>query len=226
MPKPSNEIIRSQDGSHTLMSGQFDTTYHSTHGAIQESNHVFIEAGLDYLVDIKPDIEPIHIFEMGFGTGLNALLSLLWAEQHQRTIIYHSIEAYPIEKATWQAVNYPELLHIEPQRFHQLHEVSWNERCGITSNFHLHKISSPIEELDLNQDIDLVFYDAFGPGTQEELWRPPVLNITTDLIVKDGVLVTYCAQGAFRRHLIALGFDVARLDGPPGKRQMIRAVKG
>lgn len=226
MSKPNNEIIQSQDGSHTLMSGQFETTYHSTHGAIQESNHVFIKAGLDYLVDIKPDDKPIRIFEMGFGTGLNALLALLWAGKHQRTIIYHSIEAYPIEENTWKSINYPNLLDIEPRRFHHLHEAPWDQICEISPCFHLHKISSPIEELDLNQDIDLVFYDAFGPGTQEELWRPPVLNIATDLIVQDGVLVTYCAQGAFRRHLIALGFDVDRLDGPPGKRQMIRAVKG
>jgi tRNA U34 5-methylaminomethyl-2-thiouridine-forming methyltransferase MnmC len=216
------ELILTDDGSSSLYIPEMDETYHSRHGAIQEAKHVFIEQGVKRL-----NQSCVRIFEMGFGTGLNALLSAIEAEKSNVQIDYVGLEAFPVEKEIYNALNYTSLIGEEySPLFSKLHDVDWELPSAINKCFTLTKNALKIQDyLFEKESFDIVYYDAFGPRVQSELWSVAILAKLFDGIKQGGFLVTYCAQGQFKRNLKAVGFEVQRLPGPPGKREMTLAIK-
>ncbi len=215
------EIRLTADGSKTLYLPHLDETYHSSHGAIQEAVHVFIEHGLTY---VSQKTESITVFEMGFGTGLNALLTALWAQKHQRMIHYIGIEHYPIEEEIWRQMEFVQV-ESEIALYAKIMYSEWGKFQEINPFFELKKIEQTVHNLDLNEKVDLIYFDAFGPKVQAEMWNLPVLKKMYDMLMPGGIFVTYCAQGQMKRNLKSLGFTLEELPGPPGKREMTRATK-
>lgn len=215
------ELQQTADGSHTLFIPEMDEHYHSVNGAVQESRHVFIEAGLHH--QAKKDIT---VFEIGFGTGLNAFLTLLDAEENNRTINYYSIELYPLKPQLVQALNYGEVICPgKKELFNALHAAPWNEPANITGHFILHKIQGDNNSCELPEGIDLVYFDAFAPDKQPEMWNQEIFNNLYAHMAEGGILTTYCAKGVVRRMMQEAGYSVERIPGPPGKREMLRAMK-
>jgi len=219
-----NNLILSQDGSHTVHSEDFGVSYHSKYGAVQETQTVFIDAGLKYLE--SRGLKQISILEMGFGTGLNALMTLL---QFRPTteIDYHTIEAFPLSEVQYNQLNYPEVLNLsveEHDLFIQMHQSETSKRIALKPGFFFTKYLQKIEEFQVSQRFDLIYYDAFAPTSQAELWTEGMMRKVAALCNPDAVLVTYCAKGSFKRALRAAGFTVEPLDGPVGKREMTRGV--
>lgn len=217
----TTRIIESGDGSHTLRVEALNENYHSHKGAIRESLHVFIEKGLGCF---EKDA-PIRILEVGFGTGLNALLT--WLHRSERAIHYTALEAYPLESELVSRLNYPDLIEGErmADRFQQLHQAAWNQSVELASGFELNKKHIRLEEFQSKEGFDLIYYDAFAPHAQPELWEQVIWNQVAGLMNPGGVLVTYCAKGQVRRDMQAAGLETERLEGPPGKREMLRARK-
>ncbi len=216
-------IITTSDGSHSLFHTALNETYHSVHGAIQESRHVFIRQGLNFWLEINPTRD-IRILEIGFGTGLNVLLTLLYSQSLPVRIYYESWEAHPLDPSLVQQLNYGELLE-DRELFSKIHKVSWDQSIEITSTFTLLKHHGDIQKDFLNVPFDLVYYDAFAPMKQSEMWTYEILKKVTEVLSPGGVWVTYCAKGQVKRDLASLGLKVETLDGPPGKKEMIRASK-
>ncbi len=213
-------IIKTKDGSATIYLPEIDETYHSLHGAVQEARHVFIEQGLRFLINHQ-ETEEVRIFEMGLGTGLNAVLSCM---EHV-PVKYIGVEAFPVPFEMVDEIDYPAILGRETQGiFERLHTVPWDEYQQITDTFCIQKMERKIEQLSVDFKVDLIYYDAFGPRAQSSMWEMDVLSKMAEMLNDGGVLVTYCAQGQFRRNLKALGFEVEALPGPPGKREMTRAI--
>lgn len=220
------EIIVTKDGSHTLKSAVYGAEYHSVHGAIQESMHVFINAGLlAWLTKVKK--QTVQIFEMGLGTGLNAFLTLLEAEKQQVKVNYTAIEAYPIDWETANQLNYLEKLACAERKadFKKIHACEWATTQQLTEYFSLTKIRGSLLETELTKGFDIIYYDAFAPGDQPELWTAEVFSKLYELTSDQGMLLTYCAKGDVKRALQSAGWIVEKLPGPPGKREMIRAIK-
>ena len=224
--------IITKDGSHTISIPEMNVTYHSHHGAIQESMHVFIDAGLNYLSANLPKTG-IRIFEMGFGTGLNALLSFIEAEKNHVKIHYTTVELFPLQENEITSLNYCEQLHrkdVEPI-FYQLHQCEWEKDIPIAPYFTIHKVktsllkfkTSPLESLETKL-YDLIYYDAFAPAAQPELWTKEVFEKLFSMLLPGGILVTYSSKGDVRRAMQAAGFTVEKIPGPPGKREMVRAT--
>jgi tRNA U34 5-methylaminomethyl-2-thiouridine-forming methyltransferase MnmC len=234
------KLIVTTDGSHTISIPEMDVTYHSIHGAIQESLHVFIEAGFRNLPGWKdPDsiernkkMDPVNILEMGFGTGLNALLTLIDAAKAKRTVHYLAIELYPLSKDEVEALNFCSQLHYpscQPQ-FEKLHHCEWEKDIVISPYFIFHKTNTSLQGyLDASPSpgrlFDLVYFDAFAPAAQPELWSREIFEKLNPIMQQGGVLVTYCSKGDVRRNMIAAGFKVQKIPGPAGKREMLRAIK-
>lgn len=219
------ELQITSDGSQTIYMEELDETYHSSHGAIQEARHVFIQNGI---VEFFQDNNELSIFEMGFGTGLNALLTQIHAEETKKKISYFGIEAYPVEDDLLQKINYVEQIgEVAKMPFKQIHAARWDEMISISPYFELFKIHEKIEKLSKEFDgkMDLIYYDAFGPRAQSAMWEPTILSRMYELLKDKGVLVTYCAKGQVKRDLRDLGFEVKSLPGPPGKREMTAAIK-
>lgn len=215
------ELQVTSDGSHTLYMPDMDEHYHSVNGAIQESEHVFIEAGLHRLSK-----KEIRVLEIGFGTGLNAFLTLLDSMQTDVNITYYSMELYPLDIALVQNLNYGKVLCAgEEALFMALHEAPWNQSASITPNFTLHKMKGDCNQAELPNEIDLVYFDAFAPDKQPEMWNQELFNKLYFRMNVGGILTTYCAKGAVRRTMKESGFSVERIPGPPGKREMLRATK-
>lgn len=210
------------DGSTTLRVDAWDEPYHSMHGAIQESRHVFIKNGL-YLCGKRA----LRILEIGFGTGLNALLSLMEAESRQLAILYTAIEAYPLTLPEIGQLNYLEQLKTPEYSdcFKQMHSCPWEKENVLTPYFTLVKNNCNILRFSADRLFDLIYFDAFGAGVQPELWTEAVFRQMYRALDNGGILVTYAARGSVRRAMQAVGFSVERLPGPPGKREMLRAVK-
>lgn len=216
------EIKTTSDGSHTLYVPEIDESYHSTHGAIQESRHIFIEAGLKHCQKAE-----INVLEIGFGTGLNALLALEEAGRSQKHIHYTTIEKYPIEYKTAVQLNYPEQLsHVYRTFFNKIHSCQWNEIVQISTNFTLRKIETDFTDFEPDSFFDAIFFDAFSPEKQPEMWSQYQFEKIFRHCNQGAVLTTYCAKGNVRRALQNAGFTVERLPGPPGKREILRATKG
>lgn len=222
------KIITTEDGSHTLYHEELQETYHSSHGAFRESIHVFMLYGLDSWLARNPNKFPIRVFEVGFGTGLNAWLALIWAEQNQVPVLYHSIEPFPLEAKIYSQLNYTEhdhgIWHYH-KYFQALHEHPWNEGGPVSEYFNFKKDQTTLEEADL-YPADLVFYDAFAPSKQPGLWTKEVLEPVVDAMRPGAAFTTYCAMGQLKRDLKDLGLEVETLPGPPGKKEMTRAWKG
>lgn len=213
------------DGSHSLRSQRFGVSYHSTHGALQESRHIFIDAGLQPL--LTDETATLRILEMGFGTGLNALLVRLVARQYPRTSFdYTSYEQYPITSERARSLNYPQLLSLETSDLLQLHDAPWGEVISLEDNFTFTKRREDFLSIDGNSQrpYDLIFYDAFAPETQPDLWTEAAMQVCAQRLRPGGTLVTYCAKGQFKRSLRAAGFTVEALPGPIGKREITRAT--
>lgn len=217
-------FITTADGSLTIHLPEWDEHYHSKHGAIQEALHVFIAMGLKPFVS-KPYQNPLSILEIGFGTGLNALLSLEFAKEYDLQIAYTGIEAYPLPETLIKQLNYTQQIGIDSKEFLQLHASAWEQASNIHPNFELTKMERRFEEIDFTNRFDLIYFDAFGARVQPELWTEPIFNKMIHALKPKGVLVTYAAKGSVRRAMQTVGFEVERLPGPPGKREMLRATK-
>jgi tRNA U34 5-methylaminomethyl-2-thiouridine-forming methyltransferase MnmC len=212
------------DGSHTVAVPGMHVTYHSIYGAIQESMHVFIESGLKPL--LLHNYETIHIFEMGFGSGLNALLTLQQAMRHGQKMYYYAVELCPLQADEYTSLNYTAQLQNDLLRpyFIQLHECAWEKDIIIHPLFTLHKTNQSLLHLSTYQFFNLIYFDAFAPNAQPELWTQEVFKKMFHFLTEKGVLVTYCSKGDVRRAMVTAGFSVEKLSGPPGKREMIRAI--
>ena len=222
-------MFTTHDGSISLKCPRFDEAYHSKFGAAGESRHVFVEGGLQEWYRLQPKRNrELQLFEMGFGTGLNAIFALQWAEDLQRPVVYHSIDLFPLSEEQLNALNHVDFidedLHEEVKK---IQHGEWNKPLKISPYFTLHKQQISLLDIDLPDDFyDVVFFDAFSPGTQPELWTEDVFRKIFTAARKKAVLVTYCAKGDVRRTLRAAGFDVEKVPGPPGgKREMTRAKK-
>lgn len=219
------KVIETQDGSHSLLNESLNETYHSTHGAIQESLHVFIKNGLHFLLKENPPRE-IAVLEIGFGTGLNALLVLRESLNGENKISYTSVEAFPVAPQFISQLNYADQLNFNPVHFLDLHQADWNKMVKITSTFEIEKREGTVQEMNFEDEVyDLVFFDAFAPNKQPEMWEKALLQKIFRTMKKDSVFVTYCAKGQVKRDLKSVGFKVETLPGPPGKREMVRATK-
>jgi len=215
------EIVRTEDGSDTLYVPELDEHYHSVHGAIRESEHIFIGSGFNFL---KTD--PLRILEIGFGTGLNALLTCIYAERLNRKVNYTSTEKYPLHPDIISSLNYPGILKGGSRRlFDLIHGCRWNSFVRITDNFLLKKIECDFVSFKIEGTYDLIYFDAFGPDKQPEMWSDDIFDRIGKVCCTNGVLVTYSVKGSVRRSLARSGFNITLLPGPPGKRQILRAVK-
>jgi len=213
-----SEIRTTGDGSQTLFVPELNEYYHSSFGALTESKHVFIEAGLKIAMQA---FDEIHLLEVGFGTGLNATLTLLGTTG--RKVNYTAIEAFPVENEIIEVLNYFEDRQCK-EFFNQLHKCSWNEKHEIHPGFILTKVKSKLEDLVLTRkQFNLVYFDAFGPEVQPELWTEEIFEKIARWMKIGGILTTYSAKGEVRRKLKNAGFKVERIPGPPGKRHMTRA---
>jgi tRNA U34 5-methylaminomethyl-2-thiouridine-forming methyltransferase MnmC len=221
----ARSIVVSDDGSHTLRMSSNNEHYHSYNGAFTESMHIFINNGLLYACKDKDEI---NVLEVGFGTGLNALLTLEKAELLNKNINYTAIEPYPITKKECSALNYPDFISMESARkyFLEIHSCDFNKQQKITANFDLLKMKETIENVFLsNLMFDVVYFDAFAPDIQPELWQKSIFEKLYKSIKKQGLLITYSAKGEVRRQLKEVGFTIEKLPGPPGKREITRALK-
>lgn len=216
------KIIQTTDGSHTVHIPALNENYHSQHGAMQESQHVFIKMGLAEFAAH----DSVHIFEVGFGTGLNALLALQFAQNHNINIYFETVDKYPLYLEEYQQLNYG-LVCGPPYDllFLRMHELPWNERVVLSDFFTLKKRDADMEYLELENTFQVIFFDAFAPDKQPNLWTVEIFKKMFAALVSGGVLVTYSAKGQVRRNMIEAGFRVEKLAGPPGKRQMLRAIK-
>jgi tRNA U34 5-methylaminomethyl-2-thiouridine-forming methyltransferase MnmC len=195
--------------------------YHSIHGAVQESMHIFINSGLNFCT-----ADPINIFEVGFGTGLNALLTAAESKKSKRIIHYTSIEKYPVETDLLNKLNYSQFAGDSGKEiFSNIHSVEWGIKTRITENFDLLKIKGDMTKSIPDDNFNLIYFDAFGPDKQPEMWSREIFEMIASITRKAGILVTYSAMGEVKRNLRACGFEVTLLPGPPGKRQIIRAIK-
>ncbi len=229
------KIITTADGSKTIHLVEWNEHYHSVHGAIQEANHVFIKHGLLFfvasLVGLKLSKNQIHhnisILEIGFGTGLNTFITLLEAEKRKLNIDYFGVEAFPISTEELQALNYPEQLKENTDEiFHKIHQSPWDECQAITPQFSLTKQKKFFDAIDDKEAFDIIYFDAFGARVQPELWTELIFKAMYEALKPNGLLVTYSAKGSVRRAMQSVGFQVEKLPGPPGKREMLRANKG
>jgi len=221
--KLSSFVLRkTSDGSDTLYSTEMNESYHSLNGAIQESRHIFIEAGLH---QVKR--QNIRIFEVGFGTGLNALLTWDEARKNSLNVKYDAIELFPVTDAMTESLNYPAFgPNLPADAFIRLHNTPWNREEALESDcFYLNKIQGDFTNFIFTDKYDLVYFDAFAPDKQPEMWEENIFLKIFNALNDTGILVTYSAKGEVRRRLLRCGFNVERIPGPPGKREMLRAEK-
>jgi tRNA U34 5-methylaminomethyl-2-thiouridine-forming methyltransferase MnmC len=220
------KIITTKDGSTTIHLEEWNEQYHSTHGAIQEAAHVFINTGLHHLQNTFNPAQ-IHILEMGFGTGLNAFMTFLEAKKHNFSINYVGVEAYPVASAELSQLNYIRELQAEnhSETFHNMHSCDWEKETTLSKNFQLTKRQQLFEQIEDKEKFNLIYFDAFGARVQPELWTATIFQKMYNALQNNGVLVTYAAKGSVRRAMQEVGFKVERLPGPPGKREMLRATK-
>lgn len=220
-------VIHTEDGSTSLFHSGLQETYHSVHGAIQESQHVFIEAGLYHWLRVSSR-QTISILEIGFGTGLNALLTALAVEKVGVEIEYETIEAFPLTMEMVALLNYPSIIGTDNAKsvFENLHQTEWRKPKKISPYFDFLKRDLRLQETDFGDEkFDLIFFDAFGPDKQPDMWQRSNLVKLERAMKPQGVFVTYSAKGQLKRDLVSLGLLVEKIPGPPGKREMIRATK-
>ena len=221
-------VIPTADGSASVYAPRFDASYHSTHGAFQESRHVFVEAGLRHVAQGR---DTVSVLECGFGTGLNLFASLAYAVERDLRLDYTGVEAFPLPPSLLAATDYARLdalaplVRLSPKLLPDVHAAPWPSDVSLGALGVLRKRRRRIEDTDECTAYDLVYYDAFAPRAQPELWTADVFARLYASLRPGGALVTYCVQGRVRRTMASVGFDVAKLPGPPGKREMARATK-
>lgn len=216
------KLEQTDDGSYTLYVPELDEHYHSVKGALTESQHIFIEMGLKH----SPVLTP-RILEIGLGTGLNCFLTLLTSEETRRTIHYTGIERYPLNMEIIHQLDYPNLVGKGHEAdYFAIHEAKWGDDVILTPHFTLHKIEGDFTLDDFGKGYDIIYFDAFAPEKQPEMWEQSLFEKLYQALNNGGILTTYCAKGVIRRMLQAAGFIVERLPGPPGgKREILRATK-
>jgi tRNA U34 5-methylaminomethyl-2-thiouridine-forming methyltransferase MnmC len=214
----------SGDGSHTIFVPEVNEHYHSTFGAINESRHIFIEAGLNF---IAQKTDKINILEIGFGTGLNALLTCLEAEKKSLLINYSSIELFPLKEDVFLKLNYSEQIQYQDIHdiFIRLHQCFWDQEVFFSDHFSLLKMMISLQDyVPVNQYFDLIYFDAFGPDIQPEMWTLDVFKKMASGLKSGGVLVTYSSKGTVKRNMKEAGFIIEKLPGPVGKREILRGI--
>ena len=214
-------LIQTSDGSQTIKRIDIDEHYHSVHGALQESLHVFIDSGFRYITKNE-----ISIFEVGFGTGLNAMLTFIETEKLNKTVNYTTIELYHIDKEIFTQLRYAEMLNLDLNKyFLPLHTCEWNKNIELSSNFIFTKLSADLTDYSDTKLFDIIYFDAFSPEKQSELWTKTIFEKMFAMLNFGGILVTYSSKGEVKRNLRDSGFTVKRLPGIAGKRHILRAVK-
>lgn len=219
MMLPRIEIQTTADGSSTLYRPDMDEHYHSTNGAVTEALHVYIHTGLYAL-----PTQPVSVLEIGFGTGLNAILTWLEAEKNKQPIRYTTVERFPLSDSITHQLNYQLPAEAGP-KFEQLHACEWNTAVALSPYFTLQKLHTDLTTQQWQETFDVIYFDAFAPDKQPEMWTEEIFKRIYQKTNPGGVLVTYCAKGVIRRMLQSVGFTTERLPGPPGKREMLRATK-
>jgi tRNA U34 5-methylaminomethyl-2-thiouridine-forming methyltransferase MnmC len=219
-PFMQQQIKITNDGSHTLYVPELSEHYHSINGALSESKHVFIKNGL-----LAANLRSLTVLEVGFGTGLNAMLTLGEALKHKIKVNYYTLEKYPLGKEIIDQLNYPSINEIDSEIFKNLHNANWNQAERLNDYFTITKYDADLQEFNTNIKFDVIYFDAFAPDKQPEMWRIEVFEKMFSFMNKGAKLSTYCAKGEIRRRLENTGFIVERLPGPPGKREMLRAQK-
>ena len=216
------DLITTRDGSHTLEVPSLKERYHSIHGAIQESKHVFIEMGLCYFSS-----DTISILEVVFGTGLNAFLTFLETKDQEILINYHALEPFPLPSSCTTKLNYLQLLKAGKfqEIFNLMHQAPWNQAIQITPQYKFQKSLHQVQDTNYKTEFELIYYDAFAPHAQAEMWNEAIFIKMITALKSGGILVTYCAKGDVRRTMQKVGFQVQKLPGPPGKREMLRGLK-
>jgi len=217
-----HQIISTADGSKTLYVPELNEQYHSVNGALTESEYVFLKNGY-----LHHQANRVSVFEVGFGTGLNALLTALKADELKRHTTYTSIEKYPLEAREVMELEYGNLFSDSASKlFENLHTAPWNKKVKISEFFTLQKIKADLSTYQFEQKAyDVIYFDAFAPDKQPELWKPEIFDRLAAACRSGATFVTYSAKGVIRRQLIASGFEMERLPGPPGKRQMLRGMR-
>ncbi len=218
----SIKIITTEDGSHSLFNEELNETYHSTRGARGESLHVFIQEGLEYWMKSN-EAEELKVLEVGLGTGLNVFLTALYANEKNQKIHFTSLEPYPIEKSIYENLNFHQNGR-ERELLQNIHISEWENDIAIDPYVRLHKSIAPLENFQASQKFQVIFFDAFAPSKQPDVWSLANLEKCFSLLEKGGVLTTYCAQGQFKRNLATAGFEVETLQGAMGKKEMVRGI--
>jgi tRNA U34 5-methylaminomethyl-2-thiouridine-forming methyltransferase MnmC len=222
---PGVKIEITGDGSHTLFVPETGEHYHSIYGAIAESRHIFLEAGFKHILRHN---EKVRVLEIGFGTGLNALLTCIEAEISGHQVKYTAIERFPLKEDVYSILNYKDLINHPGSRevFLRLHQMPWNEKGNLSNNFSLQKFAISLQDYRPEKgSFDLVYFDAFGPDIQPEMWTGEVFDKMAFCLRYDGGLVTYSTKGTVKRNLKSAGFKIEKLPGPIGKREILRAIK-
>ena len=217
------KLITTADGSQTLQLEEMDETYHSTNGALTEAQHVFINNGL-----LKSSHSSLRILEVGFGTGLNALVTLdaLYKQTTIENVHYTTLEKYPVPAEIYNKLNYGQLVSPDlTTEFNLLHQAAWEEEVNINKHFTIHKRRFDLLEQKLEGEFDLIYYDAFAPSKQSPMWEDKILKKVCDTLKPGGIFSTYCAKGSVRRALQSFELEMERLPGPPGKREMLLGIK-
>lgn len=217
-------LVITEDGSTSIFIEEFNEHFHSIHGAIQESMHVFINAGLQYKSSGQAELS---ILEIGFGSGLNALLTCIEAITHGINIQYTAVEKYPLDPEYYKKLNYCTLLEQENCTSHytSIYSFPWEKEYAVAPGFHLLKLECDIQHMEFADQFDIIYFDAFAPAAQPELWSTAIFTSMYNALKVGGVLVTYCAKGEVKRTMKQVGFNIEALPGPKGKREMTRAVK-
>ncbi|MBY0535783.1 MAG: tRNA (5-methylaminomethyl-2-thiouridine)(34)-methyltransferase MnmD [Chitinophagaceae bacterium] len=219
----NRRLFTTKDGSKTVEIPELDVTYHSRHGAFQESVHVFREAGLEYLKDRLK----IQVFEMGFGSGLNALLALEFSIRSGIEIVYEGFEKFPLDSSIYEALDYSGLLNnpILVPLYHTMCECEWNQSVALTEKFTFTKRLADIHIDKPTPLVDCIFFDAFAPAAQPEMWTSTIFSKMFDTLKSGGILVTYCSKSSVQKAMKEAGFEIEKLPGPKWKREIVRAKK-
>lgn len=220
------QIAETKDGSNTVISTHFNQSFHSMHGALQESLHVFIKEGLHYYID-RFSADRLQVFEMGYGTGLNAMLTYISAENLKVKITYNAVEGYPIGPDIAGKLNYSHILGLKSEFISKFHSFDSNGISTIISGYFTLKVYNILfEDIKIHKEsVDIIYYDAFSPNAQPELWSEDVMKACYQMLKTPGIWVTYSSKGDVKRGLLSAGFQVEKIPGPPGKREMLRALK-
>jgi tRNA U34 5-methylaminomethyl-2-thiouridine-forming methyltransferase MnmC len=216
------EIFQTEDGSKSLLRKDIGESYHSHFGALTETNTIYIDYGFRYFCCLD-NKEQVNVLEIGFGTGLNAIATL--KNSNQRKIFYQTIELYPIAQSIAENLSYGEQLSLK-EEFDLLHKCDWEEVVSINSDFKIKKCEADACSYDLPKDFfDVVYFDAFSPEKDSDLWSEDMFLKVYDSLKKGGVLTTYCCKGEIKRRMKKAGFSITKLPGPKGKREILRAEK-